>query len=109
MYFPMLSHELMKGTAELICLHGLNELDPETYDAVVEAADRVEYEWWQLQAGPELWRRLLAAMPRHTSPGSLLMHVAELDPPALDTLMNNVVENTDLARRMLESQMRDEP
>ena len=29
--WPLLSHELVKGTAELICLHGLNTLDDATY------------------------------------------------------------------------------
>lgn len=105
--FLMLCHELTKATAELVCLHGLNALDPETYATVMEFADRVDYEWWELQAGPELWRRLLAAMPQDSSPAKVLMHVALLDPLALDVLMHNVLENRGLARRTLESQMSD--
>src|SRR4029079_9618767 len=32
-----LSKELVKGTAELICLHGLGELDDSTYEQVMQA------------------------------------------------------------------------
>ena len=107
MFLPSLFHELAKGTAELVCLHGLNALDPETYAVVMESADKVDYEWWELQVGPELWRRLLAAMPEDSSPAKVLMHVARLEPPALDALMHNVVEHPELARRTLESRMSD--
>ena len=57
--WQLLTKELVKGTAELICLHGLNHLGDEMYRRVVNTTDRIEWEPWMLQTGGELWRRLL--------------------------------------------------
>ncbi len=92
--WPLLSHELVKGTAELVCLHGLNTLDRATYDAVTSAADKIEYECWQMQAGAELWRRFLAAAPSDRPLAEALMQVARLDPKALERLMLAVAKRT---------------
>ena len=99
--WPLLSHELTKAVAELICLHGLNELDDPTYTEVLAAADRIEYEHWMLQAGPELWRRLLALLPHHPPLPELLMHIARLSPRALESLMMAVMEDADWARVLI--------
>jgi hypothetical protein len=100
--FPLVVHELSKGTAELVCLHGLNTLDDETYEAVTAEADQLEYETWLLQAGPEMWRRFLAAMPKGRSLSETLMHVARLEPEPLESLMLQVIDDTSQARRQLE-------
>jgi hypothetical protein len=99
--WPLLSHELVKGTAELVCLHGLNTLDRQTYDRVTEAADRIEYETWQMQAGSELWRRLLALLPRDKTVPDVLMNVARLAPHSLETLVMAVVEKPAWARQLI--------
>lgn len=99
--WPLVFHELTKGVAELVCLHGLNELDAETYDAVVDETDQLEYETWQLQAGAELWRRFLEAMPPGRRMADVLMHVARLTPGALDRVMIAVVTDTKLARSLI--------
>jgi hypothetical protein len=100
-YWPLVLHELVKGTAELICLHGLNTLDDETYEAVTDEADRIEYECWLMQAGPELWRRLLAVLPHERPLAEILMHMARLDPAPLERLMLAVVEDPGQARELL--------
>lgn len=105
--WPLLSHELVKGTAELICLHGLSSLDEQTYDEVLRITDRIEYEPWMLQAGPELWRRLLALFPRDRALPEMLMHIARLPAQSLERLMFAVVENEVLARQLL-SKLGDE-
>ena len=101
--WPRLCHELAKGTAELICLHGLNTLDRDTYEKVTEAADKEEYEVWHLQAAPELWRRVLAVLPNNKKLPEILMNIARLDPRSLETLMIDVVQNPNRARACLES------
>jgi hypothetical protein len=99
--FPLVVHELSKGTAELVCLHGLNTLDDATYEFATAEADQLEYETWLLQAGPEAWRRFLAAIPPgHTLPATL-MHAARLAPAALETLMFAVIDDTPRAQAML--------
>lgn len=98
---PLLLHELTKGTAELICIHGLNSLSDAMYERVTDEADQLEYETWLLQAGPEAWRRLLAAVPPGVPIARVLMHLARLDPLPLEKMMIAVVSDLPAARRML--------
>ncbi len=99
--WQLLTKELVKGTAELICLHGLNNLSDETYRQVVDATDRIEYEPWMLQTGGELWRRLLPLFPDGRPVARVLMHVALLPPASLEALMLAVLEQPERARQML--------
>jgi hypothetical protein len=98
---PLLIHELVKGTAELVCIHGLNRLSDEVYDQVTAEADQLEYEVWLLQAGPEAWRRLLAAVPPGVPIAQVLMHLSRLDPLPLEKMMIAVISDPPAARRML--------
>jgi hypothetical protein len=100
--WPLVSHELAKGIVELLCLHGLNTLDEETYRIVTDEADQLEYETWTLQAGSELWRRLLAALPDGHVLSEALMHIARLDPEPLERLMLAVVTDPAQARALLQ-------
>ena len=99
--WPLLAHELVKGTAELVCLHGLNTLDRETYLAATAAADKIEYEIWLMQAGAELWRRFLTVVPPEQTLAEALMHTARLSPDGLDRLMRAVIADPVHARRWL--------
>lgn len=99
--FTLLIHEAIKGIAELICLHGLNELSDEDYASVIESADRMKYEVPMLQAGPWLWRLLVDVMEPHHSPADYLLHIAKLDPETLESLMFAVVDDPSKARRIL--------
>jgi hypothetical protein len=99
--WPLLSHELTKGVAELICLHGLNTLDDTCYAQVMDEADHIEYETWMLQAGGEAWRRLLAALPHDRPMPEMLMHIARLKPDDLERLMLAVISDPARARSEL--------
>ena len=96
--WPILAHELVKGTAELVCLHGLAGLDDATCARVLREADRIEYEPWMLQAGSELWRRFLALRPPDRPLAEIMMHLARLPPSALESLMLAILEDPPLAR-----------
>lgn len=98
---PLLLHELTKGTAELICIHGLNRLSDAMYEQVTDEADQLEYEVRLLQAGPEMWRRLLAVIPPGQPIAHVLMHLARLDPLPLEKIMLAVAGDPPAARRML--------
>jgi hypothetical protein len=99
--WQLLAKELVKGTAELICLHGLNTLNDETYERVIDAADWVEYEPWMLQTGGELWRRLLAVIPTGRAIAQVLMHLARLPPGSLHSLLEAVIERPQWAGELL--------
>ncbi len=100
--WPLLSHELVKGTAELVCLHGLNRLDRLTYLGVVRSADQAEHEIPMLQAGPDMWRRFLAVLPPGKTVAEALMAVAKLPPQPLEELMFAVIEEPERARRTID-------
>ena len=99
--WPLLSHELVKGTVELICMHGMNEWDEQTYGEVVAAADRIEFEPWLLQTGAELWRQLLPLLPDDRPLAEMVMHIALLPARSLEALMIAVIEQPQWARELL--------
>jgi hypothetical protein len=99
--WQLVAKELVKGTAELICLHGLNRLTDDVYRQVIAAADGVDYEPWMLQTGGELWRRLLDVLPADRPRAEMLMHLARLPASALETLMLAVIERPPWARAFL--------
>jgi len=99
--WQLMTKELVKGTTELICLHGLNQLSDDTYQKVVAAADGVDFEPWMLQTGGELWRRLLAVLPKDRPIAGVLMHIARLPARSLERLMLAVMEEPKWAREFL--------
>ena len=100
-FFPILVHELVKGIMELICIHGLNRLDDDTYQQVMVVADQLEHEPWMLQAGAEMWRRFLAVAPRDFPLANHVMNVANLSPQRLEKLMLLIMEEPNRATEML--------
>jgi hypothetical protein len=90
--WQLLAKELVKGTAELICLHGLNRLSDDTYHLVIDATDRLELEPWMLQSGGELWRRLLASIPENQPVAHVLMGLARLPASELDSIIAEAIE-----------------
>ena len=99
--WQLLAKELVKGTAELICLHGLNQLSDEIYESVIRVTDRVDLEPWMLQSGGELWRRLLAAVPNDCSLAHVLMHLARLPTETLESIIADVIEESESVSRRL--------
>ncbi len=97
----LLAKELLKGTAELICLHGLNNLGDDTYERVRRHTDRIEFEPWMLQTGGELWRRLLAVLPDGSPLADTLMHLARLPARSLECVMLAVIEQPEWASELL--------
>jgi hypothetical protein len=100
-FWPLLAHELVKGTAELVCLHGLNKLDNETYTEVIKATDHIEYEVWMMQIGAELYRRWLSAKPNDICMADCLMHIAMQPPKKVEAIMLAVLEEPEAATAMM--------
>jgi hypothetical protein len=98
--WQLLAKELVKGTAELICLHGLNELDDEMYQRVLNVTDQIDLEPSMLQSGGELWRRLLASFPNDLSLAEVLMRLARLPAGTLESVLAAVIEQPEGAARL---------
>ena len=58
--FPLLVHELIKGTLELSAINWADgHLDFEEQTEVVEKADTIEGEIWGMRLGPGMWEKFL--------------------------------------------------
>jgi hypothetical protein len=58
--FPVLVHELIKGTMELMALQGKAEDD---WEDIEESEDTLEKELWDLRLGPAIWDRFRSKFP----------------------------------------------
>ena len=61
MVFPVLIHELVKGVMELLSAHGLPK-DKRTGEFVINKADFLAAEPWDMRIGPALWSRFTNAI-----------------------------------------------
>ena len=96
--WQLLCKELVKGTAELICLHGLNQLDEQTYQQVIKATDHIDLEPWMLQSGGEFWRRVIQAFPDDQPLAKTLMQLARLPGGTLELFVCDMIENPKSAK-----------
>lgn len=99
--WQLLAKELVKGTAELICLHGLNQLGDDMYQRVLAVTDHLDLEPWMLQSGGELWRRILLAFPDGQPLSKTLMHLAQMPPGILETMVAEMIDHPESARSRL--------
>jgi len=58
--FPVLVHELIKGTLELFALQGRPDED---FEDVESSEDTLEKEMWDLRLGPAIWDRIRSQFP----------------------------------------------
>src|SRR5262249_8276247 len=98
--WQLVTKELVKGTAAVICRQGVTRLSDETYQQVIAAADGIDFEPWMLQTGGELWRRLLAVVPSGRPLADMLMHLARLPARSLQTFLLAVLEQPDWASEL---------
>jgi hypothetical protein len=61
-FFPVLVHELIKGTMEILGTQGLPD-DPKQAEMVMASTDTLANEIWDLRLGPVLWEKFIEAYP----------------------------------------------
>ena len=59
--FPVLLNELIKGSMELLAAHGLPEDERES-QYVIDKADFLESEVWDMRLGPGIWEKFIDAI-----------------------------------------------
>jgi hypothetical protein len=62
LFFPILVHELIKGTMEVLGTQGLPD-DPKQAEMVMASTDTLANEVWDLRLGPVIWEKFLTAYP----------------------------------------------
>ena len=66
-FWPMLVHELIKGSVELICLHGMNNVSEADFAVALERTDHIEFEIPMLQIGGTIFKQFLLARPEKSN------------------------------------------
>ncbi len=107
--WPLLLHELVKGSMELICLHGMNELPSEDYDVVMDHTEHIEYEVPMLQVGPEFYQRFLRVNPREIALADCVMAVARMEPVELEEFFFDMIESPETAEKTLTRAVATDP
>ena len=100
-FWPLLVHELIKGTVELICLHGMNDVSESEYAIALERTDHIEYEIPMLQIGGPIFLRFLMARPREIALAESIMHVSKLEPLELEQFMFHLYDSPNRATALL--------
>lgn len=59
---PVLIHEIVKGVMEILSYHGLPK-NPKVAQFVIDKADFMAAESWDMRLGPPIWERFLECIP----------------------------------------------
>ena len=100
-FWPMLVHELIKGSVELICLHGMNSVSEDDFAIALERTDHVELEIPMLQIGGTIFKQFLLARPREIELAQTIMYVAMFEPEVLEQFMFHLFESPNQATSMI--------
>ena len=104
--WPLLLHELVKGSMELICLHGMNDLPTEDFNVVMDYTEHIEYELPMIQLGAELYKRFLQVVPAGQALADCVMAVSMMEPVELEEFLFDMVEAPEVATQTLANAVR---
>lgn len=116
--FPVLVHELIKGTLEVIGSHGQpgehdNPQDRAMFQKVMELEDTLEKEMWDLRLGPAIWDRVRSQFPDEVIlengkmlQNYMLMQIFQLPAKQFLVLMKEVISNSDNGKRLMADMMK---
>jgi hypothetical protein len=115
--FPVLIHELIKGTLELVALHGRNrdeEGNEEDFSAVEDSEDTLEKEMWDLRLGPAIWDRIRSKFPEDVLTDEtkgiiqliVFQHIFKKPAKEFLVFMKEVVSNSEAGNRLMETLVR---
>jgi hypothetical protein len=108
--FPVLVHELIKGTLELFALQGKPE---EGFEDVENTEDTLEKEMWDLRLGPAIWDRIRGQFPEDILidenkielQNYLLVEIFKLPAKNFLVLMKEVLGGTSRGKRLMDELM----
>ncbi len=108
--FPVLVHELIKGTMELIALQGKPEGD---FSDIEGSEDTLEKEMWDLRLGPAIWDRIRSQFPedvltdenKRELQSYLLLEIFKLPAKKFLVLVKELLSGSDRGKRMMNELM----
>lgn len=108
--FPVLVHELIKGTLELFALQGRPEGD---FTDIEDTEDTLEKEMWDLRLGPAIWDRVRSQFPEDILTDEnkvelqnyLLVEIFKLPAKNFLVFMKEVLSGSPRGKRMMNELM----
>jgi hypothetical protein len=108
--FPVLVHELIKGTMEVIAIHGRPE-EEGAWENVEKSEDTLEKEMWDLRLGPSIWDRFRSQFPDEILTNEdqikiqnfLLMRVFKLPAKEFLVFCKEVISKSDTGKRLVQN------
>ncbi len=108
--FPVLVHELIKGTLELFALQGRPD---EGFEDVESSEDTLEKEMWDLRLGPAIWDRIRSQFPEDILTDEnkvelqnyLLVEIFKLPAKKFLVFLKEVLNGSDRGKRMMNELM----
>tara|TARA_R110000803_G_scaffold60710_2_gene120143 strand:+ start:18093 stop:20726 length:2634 start_codon:yes stop_codon:yes gene_type:complete len=102
MTFPVLTHELHKGIMEYMSLHGLPG-DKGMREKVMDKADFLEDEMWDLRLGPGIWERFLDSIGENDFEIKNHLYSEVIQMPASEFLsfMKEIQSGSDKGKQMM--------
>ena len=103
MVFPVLIHEIVKGVMELLSAHGLPK-NKKVADYVINKADFLAAEPWDMRMGPAIWGKFTDAVPaddfglKHHA----YAHLASLPANEFNNQMKEVMAGTKKGKKIVE-------
>jgi hypothetical protein len=103
MVFPVLIHEIVKGVMELLSAHGLPK-NKKVADYVINKADFLAAEPWDMRMGPAVWGKFTDAVPaddfglKHHA----YSHLASLPANEFNTQMKEIMAGTKKGKKIVE-------
>jgi hypothetical protein len=102
MVFPVLIHELVKGVMEVLSVNGLPD-DKNIAEYVINQADFVKAEPWDMRFGPVIWRRFCDAVGSEDF--NLKHHafsdLASMEPNEFNITMKEIINKTKRGKEIM--------
>ena len=112
-FFPILVHELIKGTMEIIATQGLPD-EKRQADMVMGVTDTLPMEIWDLRFGPYIWEKLLLTYPDRLQEDDykhiqnyLFSRISKLSTKDFAKLMNMVLKGDPRAKQVVERMVQE--
>lgn len=105
--FPILCHEIVKSYMEYMSAWGLPQSDEENAEAkanyILNKADFLEAENWDLMLGPNFWGRFLDAIDENELDikSQLYIKITKMPPREFNTFMKEILKKSDRGKQMM--------
>jgi hypothetical protein len=108
MVFPVLIHELCKGVMEVLSSNGLPTQE-NVAQYVLDKADFVQAEPWDMRFGPGLWRRFCDAIPAEDFKLKHYVYtdLASMEPDEFSSLMKEIIAGTKKGKHRIAEMVKD--